>query len=80
MLVLSRKKGESIMIGDQIELVILGTEGDTIRIGVNAPRSINVYRKEVYDSIKASNVEASMARISPSQLPKMMKKEDNSRK
>jgi len=60
MLVLARKKGESIMIGNQIEVVILDTEGDTVRIGINAPRQIEVFRKEVYDAIQQSNREASL--------------------
>ncbi|MDF2649357.1 MAG: carbon storage regulator [Paenibacillus sp.] len=45
MLVLSRKKGESIMIGEHIELVILEVEGETIRIGIQAPKHIEVHRK-----------------------------------
>lgn len=74
MLVLSRKKGESIMIGDQIELVILGVEGDSIRVGINAPRHVSVYRKEVYESIKATNQEASANQVRPSELSRFLKK------
>lgn len=58
MLVLTRKKGESIMIGDAIEITVLGTEGDTVRIGISAPKEISVYRKEIYDAIRESNAEA----------------------
>lgn len=58
MLVLSRKKGESIMIGDDIEITVVGVEGDTIRLGIKAPREISVHRKEIYESIKESNKEA----------------------
>jgi carbon storage regulator len=75
MLVLARKKGESIMIGDQIEIVILSTEGDTVRIGIKAPKQIEVYRKEIYEDIQESNKEASNRPISPMQLGKLMKKE-----
>ena len=59
MLVLSRKKGESIMIGENIEIVVLASDGDTVRIGINAPKEVQIYRKEVYHSIIESNREAS---------------------
>jgi carbon storage regulator len=55
MLVLSRKKGESIMIGEHIELVILEVEGETIRIGIQAPKHIEVHRKEIYLQIQEAN-------------------------
>ncbi|OAB42937.1 carbon storage regulator CsrA [Paenibacillus glacialis] len=55
MLVLSRKKGESIVINDHIEITVLGVEGDTVRIGVSAPKHIDIFRKEVYDSIQEAN-------------------------
>ncbi|HEY2494681.1 MAG TPA: carbon storage regulator CsrA [Paenibacillus sp.] len=55
MLVLSRKKGESIVINDHIEITVLGVEGETVRIGVSAPKNIDIFRKEVYDSIQEAN-------------------------
>ncbi|MBD0384179.1 carbon storage regulator CsrA [Paenibacillus sp. WST5] len=55
MLVLSRKKGESIMIGEHIELVVLDVEGETIRIGIKAPKHIEVHRKEIYLQIQEAN-------------------------
>ncbi len=55
MLVLSRKKGESIIIDDQIEVTILSTDADTIKIGISAPKNIDIYRKEVYHAIQLSN-------------------------
>jgi carbon storage regulator len=58
MLVLTRKKGESIMIGDQIELVVLGTEGDAVKLGIKAPKQVEIYRKEVYEAIRESNRQA----------------------
>jgi len=58
MLVLSRKKGESLIIQDQIEVTILSVEGDTVRIGISAPPHIEIYRKEIYLSIKDSNRES----------------------
>lgn len=58
MLVLTRKKGETIMIGDHIELTVLDVEGDTVKIGVGAPRDVEIHRKEVYLAIRQSNREA----------------------
>ena len=52
MLVLSRERDESIMIGDDIEIVIVDIREDKVRLGINAPKSIPVHRKEVYDAIK----------------------------
>lgn len=74
MLVLARKKGESIMIGDQIELVILATEGDTVRVGIKAPKHVEVYRKEIYQQIQESNKEATHRPVSPMNLNKLMNK------
>lgn len=58
MLVLSRKKDESIMIGDQIELKILSIDGDQVKLGIVAPKNIKVYRSEVYESIQNQNKES----------------------
>lgn len=58
MLVLSRKINESIMIGDDVELVVIGVEGDTVRLGIKAPKQVDIYRKEVYLAIKRTNEEA----------------------
>lgn len=55
MLVLSRKKNESIMIGDQVEIQILSIEGDQVKIGIVAPKSVKVHRTEVFEAIKAQN-------------------------
>lgn len=49
MLVLTRKTNQSIMIGDEIEVSVLSVAGDKVRIGIDAPRSVAVFRKEVYD-------------------------------
>jgi carbon storage regulator len=72
MLVLARKKGESIMIGDHIELVFLGTDGETARIGIKAPKNIEIYRREIYDSIQQSNREATQLTVNISDLGLMM--------
>lgn len=58
MLALTRKKGEALVIGNDIEITILEIKGDQIRIGIQAPKEIPVYRKEVYIQIQESNKEA----------------------
>ena len=52
MLVLSRQKDESIMIGDDVEITIVDVRGDKVRLGINAPREIPVHRKEIYEAIQ----------------------------
>lgn len=59
MLVLSRKKGESIIIQDEIEITILDIARDHIKLGIKAPKDMSVYRKEVLESIKDENQRAS---------------------
>lgn len=58
MLALTRKKGDSIIIGDSIEVYVLGIKGDQVKIGVKAPRDVTVHRKEVYEQILAENKSA----------------------
>jgi carbon storage regulator len=67
MLVLSRKVDERIMIGDQIEISVVDIKGDQVKIGIQAPGNIKVYRKEVYEAIQQENIEAARAR--PGALP-----------
>ena len=55
MLILSRKINEKIMIGDDISISIIEIRGDQVRIGVDAPKSVKVFRQEVFDAIKAEN-------------------------
>ena len=52
MLVLSRQKDESIVIGDDVEITIVDVRGDKVRLGINAPKNIPVHRREVYDAIQ----------------------------
>lgn len=59
MLDLSRKKNESIIIDNNIEVTVLDIKGDQIKLGISAPKSVPVYRKEVYVQIKDANKEAS---------------------
>ena len=58
MLVLSRKKGETIMIGDNIEVKILAVEGDQVKIGIVEPKSVKVHRSEIFEAIQQQNKEA----------------------
>ncbi len=64
MLVLTRKSNQSIMIGDEIEISVLSVMGDKVRIGIQAPRSIPVYRREVYVAIQRER-EEELADTSP---------------
>ena len=52
MLVLSRTKDESIMVGDDVEITIVDVRGNKVRLGITAPRTISVHRREVYDAIQ----------------------------
>jgi len=63
MLALTRKKGESIIIGDNIEVKILDIEGDRVRLGIEAPREISIHRQEVYKQIQEENKAASKSPI-----------------
>lgn len=58
MLVLSRKKGQSIVIGDNIEITVVEIQGDMVRLGINAPREVTVHRQEVFEQIAAENQQA----------------------
>lgn len=58
MLVLTRKTGEAIQIGDHIEITVLSIQGDQIKLGINAPKHVEIHRREVYLSIQESNNEA----------------------
>jgi carbon storage regulator len=67
MLVLSRQRGEAIVIGDDIEVTIIDIRGDKVRLGIKAPRTTSVHRKEVFDAIRDENALA--ARIQPGDIP-----------
>ncbi len=68
MLVLSRQRDETIMIGDDIEITIVDIRGDKVRLGITAPNTIPVHRKEVYEAIQRENREA--AKVRAEDLPK----------
>ena len=61
MLVLSRQKNETIMIGDDIEITVVDVRGDKVRIGIVAPKSVAVHRKEIYLAIREENIRAAAA-------------------
>jgi len=67
MLVLSRQRDETIMIGDDVEITVVDIRGDKVRLGITAPTHVPVHRKEVYDAIKRENREASKVR--PEDIP-----------
>ncbi|SNY05198.1 carbon storage regulator CsrA [Paractinoplanes atraurantiacus] len=58
MLVLTRRAGESVMIGDDVIITVLEARGDVIRLGIQAPRDVQVHREEVYRELRAANQEA----------------------
>ena len=58
MLVLTRKKGQSVIINDNIEITILEVQGDQVRLGIDAPRDVSIHRKEVFLEIKEENKKA----------------------
>ena len=58
MLILTRRVGETLMIGDQITVTILGVKGNQVRVGVHAPKDVSVHREEIYERIQGENEEA----------------------
>ena len=83
MLVLTRKLEESLLLGGEIRITVLGVNGDKVRLGINAPKEIAVHRKEVYDAIRRENRAAAqvkpedlsgLGKISPKGPPKEDKK------
>jgi carbon storage regulator len=57
MLILTRRIGETVMIGDEVSITVLGVKGNQVRLGVNAPREVAVHREEIYSRIKNEQVE-----------------------
>ena len=62
MLVLSRQRDETVMIGDSIEVTVVDIRGDKVRLGINAPRDVSVHRKEVYEAIRRENQNAAQVK------------------
>lgn len=81
MLVLTRKKGQSLMIGHDIELSIIDIQGDQVRIGINAPKNVTIHRKEIYEEIKKENLSAVAGKETNIQvLNEKFKKKDETEK
>ncbi|GHV42214.1 carbon storage regulator [Clostridia bacterium] len=76
MLALTRKKGESIIISDNVEVVILSIQGEQVKLGVLAPKTVSVHRKEIYEQIQSENKEAAQnTEVDVKGITALMKKE-----
>jgi carbon storage regulator len=71
MLALSRRINESIIIGNDVEITVLEVKGDQVKIGISAPKSVPIYRKEIYLQIQQSNKEAAETSITDEALKKL---------
>lgn len=74
MLALSRRKDEAIIVNDNIEIKVIDIKGDQVKLGISAPKSVPVYRKEVYIQIQDANKEAVIASPDAESLKKLFKK------
>lgn len=70
MLILSRKTGEAIQIGDDIEIRIVSVKGDQVKLGIDAPKHVDIYRKEIVDEIQKENQQATIFSGNPADLVK----------
>ena len=75
MLVLSRQRDESIMIGDDVEIIIVDVRGDKVRLGITAPKCIPVHRREIYDAIQREKAEKKELQEQPAKEPQAKKEE-----
>jgi len=71
MLALSRKVNESIIIGNDIEITVLDVKGDQVKLGIKAPKSVPIYRKEIYLQIMEANKEAASTTVSNDEIKKL---------
>lgn len=80
MLVLTRKRDESIMIGDDVRIVVVDVHGDQVKLGIEAPRQIPVHREEIYREIQEENRRAALRASDPSRLGELDTLFDKSRR
>lgn len=64
MLILSRKKEEQIVVGDDVVITVIDVDADKVKIGIDAPKNVKVFRKELIEDVKSSNAEAVSASVS----------------
>ncbi|AHD03990.1 carbon storage regulator CsrA [Paenibacillus larvae] len=74
MLVLSRRKGESIILQENIEITILQVDSDTVKVGITAPKDVDIFRKEVYLAIQEANTESAQYALDIKELNEKLKK------
>ncbi|EGT2204903.1 carbon storage regulator CsrA [Clostridioides difficile] len=63
MLVISRKKDEAVLIGENIEVKVVGVDGNNVKLAISAPNNINILRKEIYEKVKSENIKATNKNI-----------------
>lgn len=68
MLILTRRVGEAVMIGEEVTVTVLGVKGNQVRIGVNAPKTVSVHREEIFDRIKNERGEGQVRNGAPATL------------
>lgn len=76
MLILTRRKDESIIIDGNIEVKIIGIEDGKVQIGIEAPRNIDIFRKELYKSIQEENIEAAGSKLDLNKMNKILKEKN----
>ena len=78
MLILARKLNESIIVGDNVEIIIVDFKGDQVKLGIRAPKDVKVYRGEIYDAIQKENIEAAKIANVPNAISQLIKSKKKS--
>ena len=76
MLILSRKLDESIIIGKDVEVKVISIDGSSVKIGIDAPKDVDIIREELFTAVKISNIEAGKGEIDKNQIAKLKLKKD----